>query len=132
MIAESTESLQVGYAQPIRQDPILFSALSEATLDLEKLVVQHGLPPADRELIWGSTSPPDQVTVLMTEKDHFGSRNASLLARRSRWLNPVARNEMMIRLLLDVRGKLWYQMQESIERKIDAMEREEREHAHSD
>lgn len=39
---------------------------------------------------------------------------------------------MLIRLLLDVRGQRWYEMDKFIERGIEDLEREEREHAHSD
>lgn len=55
MIAKPTEPIQVGYAQPIKQDQVLFSALHQATLEMEKLVERHGLSPAHRELIWGSS-----------------------------------------------------------------------------
>jgi hypothetical protein len=128
MSATTSEPLQVGYTPLIRQDRELFAALQQATSSLEQLVEQHGLSPARRELNWGSsaTAPPELVIAHLTEEDEYGLRQANASARRTRWLDPVSRYQMMISLLLRVRGERWYEVDKSIERGIEDLEREER------
>jgi len=134
MSATTTEPLLVGYASPIKQDQELFAALQRAKQELEELVEQHGLSPARRELNWASSgsSTPEHVIAHLIEEDRYGSRQANAMARRTQWLDPVSRYQLMITLLLDVLGKRWHQMDKSIERGIEQWEREETEHGKPD
>ena len=134
MSATTTEPLLVGFANPIKQDQELYAALQRAKLELEELVEKHGLSPARRELNWASSASPNPEHVIahLIEEDRYGRRQANAMARRSQWLDPVSRYELMIRLLLDVLRQRWQQMDQSIELGIDQLEREEREHGKPD
>lgn len=134
MSATTTEPLLVGFANPIKQDQELYPALQSATLELEELVEKHDLSPARRELNWASSASPnpEHVSAYLIEEDRYGRRQANATARRSHWLDPVSRCELMIRLLLDVLRQRWQQMDQSIELGIDQLEREEREHGKPD
>lgn len=125
----TAEQLQVGYSTPIKQDQELYAALQQAAVELEELIEKHGLSAADRELKWASSTTPGHVIAHLIEKDEYGSRQANSTARRSWWLDPVSRIQLLISLLLDVRGDRWRAVHKSIERGIDQLEREEREHA---
>lgn len=126
------EPILVGYSAQIKQDQELYTALQHAVVELEQLVEQHGLSPARRELNWASSSSPGQVIAHLIERDEYGSRQANTTARRSWWLDPVSRLQVMISLLLSVRGERWRAVHKSIERGIDQLEREEQLNAKPD
>jgi hypothetical protein len=125
------EPLQADYNNHIKQDTELYLALQQATADLAELVEKHGLPPATRELNWASSisSPPELITAHLAERDKYGDRQANSTAKRSKWLDPVSREQLLIWLMLNIRKKLWYQMDKCLDELIDQMEQEEQEHA---
>ena len=134
MSVTTTEPLRVGFSNPIKQDRELFVALQRANLELKELVEKHGLMPALRELNWlsSASSTPEYVTAHLIEEDRYGRRQANATARRAQWLDPISQCELMITLLLDVLSQRWQQVDKSIERGIDQLEREEREHGKPD
>jgi hypothetical protein len=119
--------LAVSVPPGVGHDPEVKNAIEEATNTLIKLLRQHQFPPAERELMWGTSGEPpfQHVVAHLSEADEYGRRQAQRSFSRQRLLDPINRSGQMIWLLLDVRGKRSSQVNDAIDRDITELERQE-------
>ena len=127
MSVTSAVELSVSVPPGVERDPEVASAIERATTAVIDLIRQHNLDPAKRELLWvTSGEPPFQhVVAHLSESDEYGRRQADRSFSRRRLLDPVGRQEVMISILLDVRGQRREKIGRMWRRGIDELEQQE-------
>jgi hypothetical protein len=126
--------LKVGLAGPIQADAELLTAVREATSYLEGFIEEQRLEPSDRTLDWACSEEPkpSHVIAVIREADRYGSRHASRMTTRARFLDPVARDVFVLDVFRDVLRQRWDQVGVAIDRGLEELAREESANAHSD
>jgi hypothetical protein len=127
MTATDAVELSVSVVPGVELDPEVAKAIERATNVLIELIRQHHLAPARRKLMWATSGEPpfQSVRAHLSETDEYGRRQSDRPFSRSRLLDAVNREGVMINLLLDVRGQRREKIGDAVRRGVDALEDEE-------
>ena len=113
----------------IREQPDLLRAAQDATRYLDEQLNRHvNVFGGDRALTWQyqreHTDGP-QVAVLYTDADALGRRHQQRWLKPKELLDPTARDVQMLRLLQDVLGQRWRQLDVVTKAHLRALDGEE-------